>query len=454
VPRPSRIFISTAGTGTLKIGTTTDMVHCSEFAYWPGQAEDTWTRMQNSFKAQGVINIIESTGEPDTLFEEIWWKAKRNPYHLHPIFSPWFHKSVAFKPLEPDKFPRGLFPVEPISETGDLMDIKEFEEEENDLYLRYKDDGMTWEALNWRRFILVAQNNSKLILFKKYFPTTEDEAFLSSVVPVYPITLIERQKKRIEQRRLPVQKMQVRANRSGLDRYTGRTIRMQGVEAAIKEEINCYHPPEPDATYVLTCDSSGGKKTSTYSVIDVWSMPHSRAKKIVQVAQWRGLLDEGRVADICMSMSNHYNRAAMVPEANRSTVLVVLKRIGGGHLFPRPVESQKIKPGEPRDFGWWTSPASKPFMVECGFECFITNLVEFNSLQTLKELGLYIDMGNWKWGPAQGFDDCVDSYNIMAATHGHRLAPAIQVEDDETERERFAREARLGRDDEQEIWEL
>lgn len=450
---PSKITIGTAGTKTLKIGTTTDFVHCTEFAYWP-DAEAVYTLMRQSLRTRGSICIIESTGEPGSFFEDLWKLARKGKIPMTPLFAPWYYKTVAILPLFKEH-EYGLFPVEVIGESGDILDYETFREEELDIYQRYRDDGMTWEHLNWRRFCLMGRCSGRMINFKKLYPLTEEEAFLSKVTSVYPMTLINELEREAESARAV--EMEISPDLKKLNPYSGRAVKVEGSNVVLNAPILCWVPPEEGGRYVVFCDPSEGTVRGDWSVVDAWKLP-VRGERVEQVAQWRGRVDEGRVAEICFAMSNYYNHAPIVPEVNKSGVLVVLKnRMRGANLWPRPREDTKIKWGTPTDYGWSTNTRTKPLMVNFGVECVIRRVVKINSQQTLREMKDYMEKaaterGHPQYGPSKGNDDCVDCYQIMAATHGHIYIRKTQVPTEEDIRERMFNEARFAQDAEAEIW--
>jgi hypothetical protein len=138
---------------------TNRLAHLSEVAFFPEGEDHAAGLMQTVPELSGTEVILESTGKGvGNFFHESWKKAVRGEGDYIAVFLPWFRFAEYRRPV-----PAGF----------------ELTDEESELLAAYRDQGMTVEALVWRR-AKIANPGKGEGSFKEEYPCTPSEAFTST----------------------------------------------------------------------------------------------------------------------------------------------------------------------------------------------------------------------------------------------------------------------------------
>jgi hypothetical protein len=261
--------------------------------------------------------------------------------------------------------------------------------EEYTLKKRFK---LTLEQLNWRASCIENECRGSVETFHQEYPSTVEEAFLSSGLNVFSKELCDELE---EQCYDPILigdvveragKPKIRRNRHG--------------------HFKVWLKPEKHLEYIMVVDSAGGIKKSQIqsqrepdpACIDVYE--HVSGK---QVAQWHGHLDYDLIADLVELIGQLYNKAIAVVEVNNHGYTVV------ADLKKKHYPMYEAKMGEP---GWLTNRKTKPQMVDALIRMSRDAQVQIMCKQTVSEMRTFVEeSGRFEAAPGC-HDERVDTAGI------------------------------------------
>lgn len=378
------LMVATAGGDGIARGETLSHIHLSEVAFWPvaSAAENFNGLMQAVPNEDDTEVFVESTANGMTgVFYELWKGAVQGTNGFIPFFSPWFD-SPEYRRSVPDNFERTL--------------------EEQDLVDAY---GLDDEQLAFRRE-KVGQNGREL--FMQEYPSTADEAFITSGRPVFNPEQIQDW---LRDAPKPIKRMAVEEG----------TLREHP-----RGELLVYHPHESAEVYTIGADVGMGVRNGDYSVAQVLD---SRRR---QVAVWRGLVHPDYFADILQAIGLHYNTARIAPENNNHGILTAV-RLGRDLNYPNIYTN--VGEGDLNDkfsiqIGFRTDVKTKPLVIDRLRASCRQKEIEINDQDTLREMLTYIVNEEGKMTAEEGcHDDCVMSLAIANHCHEGKFVP-IDVTDD------------------------
>lgn len=155
----SKYSLATAGTEDVARGTTAQLAHLSEFAFWTNGQKHMAGLGNTVPDVAGSEIIIESTANGlGNAFHQMWKSAEAGIGEYIAVFLPWFSQAEYRAPLE-DDFAR-------TSEEVDLSRIY----------------GLDDEQLQWRRNKISSYGQGFEWLFFQEYPNCAAEAFQSSTV--------------------------------------------------------------------------------------------------------------------------------------------------------------------------------------------------------------------------------------------------------------------------------
>ncbi len=331
----SRIRCATAGGKGVGRSYTLQAAHLSEFAFWPGDKQETSTGILQAIPDKpGTMVIIESTANGFDAFKSLWdaaVQAKRDGTEgFEPVFFPW-HEMEEYRRMPPPDF-------EPTKQ-------------EQALKARFSLDD---EQLAWRRWCIAANCGGDLRRFRQEYPATPEEAFLSTGDCVF------------DERVLALRRSQAEALevKRGCFRFTyddtakkGQKIRdiqfVEGGEAIVR----ILTPPEAGVPYVLGGDTAGtGSDRFTGQVLD------NRTGKQAAVLQHEQ--DETLYTRQMYCLGMYYNQALIGVETNYSTYpQKELERLGYPRFYVRErVDTYTGKTAQA--YGFETTARTRPLILD------------------------------------------------------------------------------------------
>ena len=175
----SKIYVGTPGGIAFARGDTVHYAHLSEISRWKdnGKTVTGIIRAMPDSKRKGDIWIVkETTANGQGNYHHIEWKrekAGKSEFKNH--FFPWFKH-------------------EQYTTIGAVIDPKTYDEEERHLIARYP-QFINAERLEWRRRKINTMSSesgrSAENMFKQEYPSDDEEAFLFSGNPIFPVKRVQ-----------------------------------------------------------------------------------------------------------------------------------------------------------------------------------------------------------------------------------------------------------------------
>jgi len=376
--------VATAGGESIGRGETFTGAHLSELAFWPkSSAKDNLNGLLQCIpNTQGSAIFVESTANGVSgEFYNLWQGAVKGENGFIPVFLPWYIQDEYREPVP-----------------------KEFERtpEEERLCGLYDLDN---EQLMFRRR-KVAQNG--IDLFRQEYPTTADEAFLTTGRPVFnPMQLIPMKEKLSS----PLKTMGL-LNDKFVDDPRG--------------ELKVYHPLDPTETYYIGADVAMGIRGKDFSVAQILDS----SKR--QVGTWRGLVHPDYFATVLYHLGMLYNTAEIIVERNNHGILTCT-RLGKDMAYPNfYIETvyDKMDDKDTENLGFLTTSKSKPLIIDQLRAALRDGEIELNDADTLSELMTYVVTDSGALAADDGcFDDTVMSLAMVNHIHCGVFTPVVSTDD-------------------------
>lgn len=376
--------VATAGGDSVGRGDTFTMAHLSELAFWPkGNAKDILNGVLQCVpnnKNTGIF--VESTANGVSgEFYNLWQGAVDGTNGFIPIFLPWFI-DVTYREEVPEGFERTP-------------------EEERLAELHGLDDGQ----LMFRRR-KIAQNG--IDLFKQEYPSTAEEAFLTTGRPVFN-----------------PEQLSVMAQAAPRSAPTMGLIGDNIVEDR-RGELKVFHPVDPKETYYIGADVAMGVRGGDYSVAQILD------SKKRQVGVWRGHVHPDYFANVLQALGFYYNTAHIVVESNNHGILTCT-RLGKDMAYPNfYIETvyDKLDDKETVNLGFRMSTKTKPLVIDQLRASLREGEIELNDRTTIEELLTYVVTDSGAMEAEQGcHDDCVVALALANHTHLGIFTPVISSDE-------------------------
>lgn len=406
-------------------------LHCSEEAFWrdgrtlllgllqcvpdpPAESEIFRESTANGFGNSFQEDVFKAFGEGRDVYydAELRTVAKHMPgsrcmfsfaYRSYGqdwilIFIPWFVFARYAKEFETDE-KRDLFKKKVNDKVFDPIELQWVESEASKLQRKY---GLTLEQLYWRDWAIENKCNGSVDKFRQEYPSSVEEAFLSTGTNVYPKELCDQIEEECQD---PIVvgdlveragQIRIRRNRHG--------------------KFSMWERPKKHEQYFMCVDSGGGKnkrqkkekKDPDPTCIDIWN--HRTGD---QCSQWHGHIEYDLIGDVAEMAGKLFNNATACVELQNHgyTVVADLKR--------KKYPMYEWKPGEP---GWYTNLKTKPLMVDDLYRMSRDSLMHIRSRQTVSEMRTFIEE-NGSYEAASGcHDERVDTAGM--AGQMYQLLPS------------------------------
>lgn len=388
----SKISIATAGSGEVGRSSTIHNLHASEVAFFP-DAKTTMLGLMQAVPDQPNTNIIWETtanGVGD-FFHEQWQLAEKGMNEFTPIFLPWFiqpeYTRDFFTEEERQEF---ISTVDMITQDASGKPVRTYEYELKETH------GLTYEQLNWRKYTIQNKCQGDDILFMQEYPSTAEEAFISSGRPKFNIrSLREYQTKT----KAPLMTGYLREDDDGNVTFIDDP---KGYVAIWKE-------PSRDYSYAIGADVAEGLATGDFSCAYVGN------DEFDLVARWYGHIDPDLFGDELVKLAKYYNDAYLGVESNNHglTTLKAITRKEYWNVFHMK-NFDKIADQMTPKIGWTTSVRSKPLMIDKLAEYVREKYLGIPDDLLISEMFTYIIEDNGKTNAQSGcHDDTVMSTAIL-----------------------------------------
>ncbi|PAQ14987.1 DNA packaging protein [Bacillaceae bacterium SAOS 7] len=384
----SRIMVATAGGEDSISGNTFELIHFSEMAKYPVEAQEELiaTAIPALAKNPNSKIIIESTAMGYNYYQELFMKAYRGngsvwKAHFYSWLAEAYSKQFKHSFDEAENWYR-------LNNKGARMSKDDLEHDEEILFNKY---GANYRQLMYRRYYIKSNSLEK---FMREFPTTPDEAFSESNKSVFDTKKI-------------IERLQ---NASDPFPYT--TIQndlTNDLRPYLGKSLFVYHLPKKGQKMYAGVDvasgSGGDNDNSTMSVFneDGQQMASFYANDVPVYEFAKVVNDIGRF----------FNYVFICVERN-SLGLPLLERLRKEYnymnLLKQKVFNEKGK--KKMQLGFQTTAVTKPIMVNDLKESFELNMINIECVQTLEEMKIFQEDSNGKMGNKRGVgkhDDLVIS---------------------------------------------
>lgn len=391
----SKFTVGTAGKINLGRSKTIRFVHCSEVAFWENAERSLLSLEQAIPDDAGTIEILESTanGVGGEFYDR--WRRAENPLTRgiwRAIFFAWHSFTEYRRPLE-----SGV--LDPIPSC--VVDVPAFESEERELKALFNLDD---EQLNWRRWAIVNKCGNNLERFHQEYPSTPEEAFITSGLPVF-----NQQRLNYRKRQLLAEDLRIAAGKGLRARaIVGDIHRVEGSAKFLPNPLgplSIYRLPEPGRQYVIAADVAEGitkgkdPDASCGQVLDrhTWE----------QVAVWHGRIPVPEFTEKLELLGYWYGTALLAPERENHghTVVTILqfRRYPSLFLEQDPDQLGDVPVEKP---GWSTNKKTRPMLVDAIADGVNAKLLVLNDIPTIDELLTFVR--DPKTGKPQGDEGCHD----------------------------------------------
>lgn len=406
----SGMRVATAGGRGIARGETLTFAHLSEVAFWPVAFANTNFNglVQAIPEEDDTFLFLESTAQGVTgKFYEMYQGAVRrdhlwNGYEV--FFSAWF---------ETDEY----------RETAPADFVRTPEEEKMlELYAPLLNSN---DQLYWRRKKVAT---SGVDLFKQEYPSTAEEAFLSTGRPIFNSESLN-ERLQIAKVKKPLKQMSVDVR---YDPKTGKPLPLRVLEENPRGELLIYHPRSATETYTIGADVGmgirGGVKGRKEGDSSVAQILDSKRR---QVAVWRGIVHPDVFAQVLIALGYHYNCATIAPERNNHGLVtcVALRDANYPYLYTEQPEGT-LDEKDSINLGFFTSERTKPLIIDKLRELDRDGGIEINDPTTLAEMMTFVVTEAGKMEAEGGtHDDTVMALAIAAYVSEDVWTP-VEVTDD------------------------
>lgn len=454
---------ATAKTAAAARGRTIGTLHFSEIAFYA--ADDAVLGIQNGVPDTPESLILkESTANGHNWFKDEWDLAEAGESGYYAMFSPWFEEDEYRRPFanEQDRMDfealvGASWPANPdgVEDEPDLLElipdcIREWAEEDGEeppspaeIYLR------TLEHLHWRRWAIQSKTQGKVAKFHQEYPSTPEEAFLSTGRKVFDANRVRRALKLAEDTDPVVPSVETPGPVLGLFRAVDmrptrvrRGVTMDvphGVEWVPRRRRERGEAADwrrwcaptkgqwreledgsrewiPEGQYVVTLDPASGEEDEqgTEHANHAITVIDHRTRRLV--AEYESQIDPDLLALEVLLAAHYWNRAWVVVERTGGYGLSVLRALALDYKYPRVFEQESHdKRVEDRTdrLGFSTDSVSKPLIEARLIELLRDNPEVFVSRRLLGQMLTYIRDKRGRTKPEAGkLSDVLMSFGI------------------------------------------
>jgi hypothetical protein len=362
-------------------------VHATEPGTWKDPESKIASLNQAVPTAPGTVLSYEGTARGRSgWWYEFWWAAleKRNDYQA--VFFPWwFDRSFDYAdPLQP----------------GDHEAIAATLDDEEQALLRM---GLDFGQLKWRRACIRNNLFGDIDLFHQEYPSTPEEAFLTTGRPCFPPQQV------------------LRALR-GCTEPAWRGDILLGEIDPVREErsytlafnergsLKLWAHPQRGRMYCITADPGDGLDGGDFSAAQVIDMETAH-----QVGEFNARVPPFKFGKLLAALGRHFNGAYLMPEIERNGIAVLeALREENYHMIGRRAVFDSAGRVVGRKLGWSTNVKSRPLVFNAIRAHLATeDGAQISSIQLCRQmLDMFIDEQGREDHPSGKHDDLVLAWGI------------------------------------------
>jgi len=360
---------------------TLHLIHLSEVARWKNAKATLTSLLQAVPDEPGTCVIFESTamgvgGE----FYELYWKAKRGESDYVAVFLPWFI-NPEYSKIPPD---------------GAIFDW-----DDEELLLK-KQFNLSTDQLYWRRYAIANLCGGDVNKFKQEYPSTDEEAFLTSGMRKYDLENI------------------LRAEKSVIEPSEVGELENGTFTSGRRGNLFLWERPLPGRSYVVAGDPAEGVSEADSSVATVWD--HVSWE---QVAMWRGRCSPEEFGLILADLGRYYGNALVACESNGIGLAscVILKNTGYPNVYYSRKKDEKTLE-RTRKLGFLTTSRTRGIGIGLLGKALKEDDLIIRAKEIIQELKTFVVKDNGRIEAEDGcHDDCVLSTMIFVSV-ATELPPA------------------------------
>lgn len=317
--------VPATGSGVGRSDTLTN-VHASEAAFWHNMNETLDALLQAVPDDRDTAVVIETTPNGYNAFKTFWDDSAAGRTGFKCLFFPWYEEPGYRRSVPPGT-----------KWTAEELELK-------------RSCGLDDEQLAWRRWCIAANLRGDAEKFRQEYPSTPEEAFLSSGTAFFDNIRIARL---LNAAREPIRR--------------GRFVYAEGADLRPEEiawqddpegEISIYEEPAERAPYVMGGDTAGdGSDRFTACVVNNES--GAQAAELLY-----GGNSEKWYAQQIYCLGKHYNGALAGVEINYSSYPErKLEEWSYPLLYMREKPDDARRRLDPKKLGWRTDQRTRPLML-------------------------------------------------------------------------------------------
>lgn len=275
----------------------------------------------------------------------------------------------------------------------------------------YRPRFFSWkEFYTQEQFEIICQGFTRKELIPQEFPSSPEEAFLTSGYPVFDVSKLSNYRKNPNMIMDPLYKGQ-----------------LMGVKSPVLDpnpmgRLRIWRLPERTKEYVIGADPSEGKAGGDPASAQVFEKTTWE-----QVAVIHGKFEADIFAKELYKLGIFYNEALLIPERNSMgvAVIITLRDLFYPNIYIKPQLKGDLEDNVTVELGWQTNAKTKAQLIADSQEAIRNQLVTLHDDETLQELFSfsYDDKGNAR-AAGNGHDDRVMA--MMIAIKGCKDYPSIR----------------------------
>lgn len=386
----SYIRVDTAKDVDVGASMTVNMLHLSEVARWPNATATLTSLLQAVPDESGTSVIFESTAQG--VGGEFWkryWDAKSGKSEYIAVFLPWF--------LNPE--------YSMLLGWNEKMELIDEEEER-----LVRDYHLTMEQIKWRRHTLANKCGGDLLMFQQEYPSSDEEAFLTSGFRKYPLEWILNAERHV----LPPEMIGNLVEDEKIVRF----------EWDKRGQFQVWDEPQPGRQYIVSGDVGEGVSEADFSVATVWD--HSSWE---QVGMWRGRITPEEFGYVLYTIGRYYNGAMVACESNGIGLAscVILRNIGYPNIYYSRKRDEKTME-KTRKIGFLTTSRTRGIGIGLLGKALKDEDITIRAKEITSELRTFVSKEGKVEAEEGCHDDCVISSMIFVSVATELPAPDFERE--------------------------
>lgn len=389
-------------------------VHASEFAFWPDASTFLAGLGSIQPKTAGTITVVESTANGiGNAFSDLWELAMSGRSEWAPFFFSWWEHPEYRMPVvgSRERFESKLTPAE------------------RELMARHN---LTLEQMQWRRFTIDTELMGNERTFSQEYPSTPEEAFLTTGRPRFRTLDIKRQPRK-----------EPETNGRLVQEQVGPRV-MTRFQPDDRGPLAIWKHPVPEHSYVIGVDTAKGidafnepgRTDPDYSVAQVLSI-----ETLMQAARFRERVTPATFASEVYELGKYYQWAFLCIENTGGYGFAVIEELLRlGYPIERLYRGGKGMAVD--DLGFATTMVSKPMLISRLDRLFLEGRISVYDPVTIAELYSYVVDARGQTNAEKGkHDDCVMA--LALAVEGRDQAIMQQEREQAEQRSKQEREAEI-----------